>query len=357
MLRQTWTKVMRAQLATPNHYSSVAVLILHWTEGLDTDLKCYSEVGIKPLKEVLKDGFGFDVRTVKLDNELKCPQVQLDKAIADFVYDHDGHHHSHLLIVYYTGHGFARFDRPHELIISGTARDEAARSDELFAPNANWSQAQRALTGAHADTLVILDCCCAGNVMNGTLHPVNNRSYELMAAVGRDKPATQPGPSSYTHALIKALEELCVAGHVFTTADLHERTSELRTHRGSSHLYSWLPGLQARRIRFPPPAHQQFPQKSKLTPSGGNLSIRIEFDREPFEEPEGFAELALALSMLPSSTGLGICGIEYMDYTSCLPSSSIVQETTEDGQTIDHSPGRSGGPGTPSIIEENPVLT
>ncbi|KAK4900294.1 hypothetical protein LTR27_002518 [Elasticomyces elasticus] len=118
-MREIWETVMHAELRVSDHYSNVAVLILHWAEALDKDLKVASEV--KLLAEGFKHDFGFDVKVVQLDDRPKRPQLQLDKAMTDFVYDNDGDHGNHLLIVYYTGHGFVRFDSPHELIISGTA--------------------------------------------------------------------------------------------------------------------------------------------------------------------------------------------------------------------------------------------
>jgi hypothetical protein len=58
-------------------------------------------------------------RVVELKDRPKSPQLQLDKAIMDFVFDFDGPHRSHLLIVYYTGHGFVHQNRIQDLIFSG----------------------------------------------------------------------------------------------------------------------------------------------------------------------------------------------------------------------------------------------
>jgi hypothetical protein len=43
-MRKAWNKVMSVELGTPDHYVSVAVLIIHWSESLDHDLNTSIEV-------------------------------------------------------------------------------------------------------------------------------------------------------------------------------------------------------------------------------------------------------------------------------------------------------------------------
>lgn len=68
------------------------------TEVLLTLLK------VKELGDLFTDRFGFDSKILTL-NDSKKPQIQLNRGITNFVYEHDGSCRTHLLIVYYTGHG------------------------------------------------------------------------------------------------------------------------------------------------------------------------------------------------------------------------------------------------------------
>ncbi|KAK5728872.1 hypothetical protein LTR15_002013 [Elasticomyces elasticus] len=332
-----WNNVMSDKLGAPPHYTDIAVLILHWAASLDEDLRTHTEV--TPLANMLGQGFGFTVEVVELDNKLREPQLQLDEAVDDFVRRHDGHTDSHLLIVYYTGHGVVQRNQPHTLIISGyespvnpdsqhgmsAAQEfEAAQgssSKEFFTPACSWSQAEIALDAATADTLVILDCCFAGNVVGEKSTIPSKRSYELMVATGKDMTATRPGPRSYTHALIDALSSLKRELKVFSTADLSQRISKLRKYHDPPRLYNRLHGT-ARHIRIAPPAHRTRSPSTNKARSNNRLDLRVTIDQESLSEAD-LIKLARELSKLPMSTGLAICGIECLDYVpSTLVSSS-----------------------------------
>lgn len=43
-MRQRWNKTKCAELGVPDHYTSIAVLIIHWAIELDEDLNCWEEV-------------------------------------------------------------------------------------------------------------------------------------------------------------------------------------------------------------------------------------------------------------------------------------------------------------------------
>ena len=73
------------------------------------------------LDTLLREQYNYHSKIVELDNQDRRPQLQLDKAITDFVFENDGPHRSHLLLVYYTGHGFSKTlaNGQEELIVSG----------------------------------------------------------------------------------------------------------------------------------------------------------------------------------------------------------------------------------------------
>ncbi|KAK0247974.1 hypothetical protein B0A54_12445 [Friedmanniomyces endolithicus] len=264
--------VAAAEDRNRDHYTNVAVLMIHWIGSLDEDLKAYTEVA--PLARLFRDDCGYEIKIVQLDNKGSPPQLQLEKTIADFVQQHDGPSRTHLLIIYYSGHGYVWRDHPNELIVSGTAMAETSSTERIFAPNANWTQAERPLNSASADTLVILDCCCASNVMKDRLSSKGARSYELMAATGKNMPAIQPGPRSYTHALINALRASLQEGGGFDTADLAQGIHELRGYDLTSHLYNRM-AARTRHIRFNPLEHRGFPASSNAAREGGSsLDVR-----------------------------------------------------------------------------------
>jgi hypothetical protein len=72
--------------------------------------------------------------------------------------------------------------------------------------------------------LLIFDCCYAGNLLPCDVHPhYPTRSFECIAACGRDKETTRPGKKSFTAALIWSLETLERDRKSFTTQDLQAR--------------------------------------------------------------------------------------------------------------------------------------
>jgi hypothetical protein len=43
-MRQHWNGVVCKEFNVPTYYQSVSVLLIHWADWLDTDLKCADEV-------------------------------------------------------------------------------------------------------------------------------------------------------------------------------------------------------------------------------------------------------------------------------------------------------------------------
>ncbi|KAL8732195.1 MAG: hypothetical protein Q9166_002942 [cf. Caloplaca sp. 2 TL-2023] len=82
-------------------YDKVAVLLISWDGSCD-DLNTKGEVD--NLACTLREKYNYKVQNVRLkSNGEKLAQTQVNKSIADFVFDEDGP--STLLLVYYAGHG------------------------------------------------------------------------------------------------------------------------------------------------------------------------------------------------------------------------------------------------------------
>ncbi len=68
------------------------------------------------LKKVLKERYKFNMYDKRLKDGNKTAQVQVNKYLADFVFDEDGK--NTLLIVYYAGHGIPGY-APGQLMLAG----------------------------------------------------------------------------------------------------------------------------------------------------------------------------------------------------------------------------------------------
>lgn len=116
----------------------------------------------------------------------------------------------------------------------------AASTTGTLTAAASRARAERALNSASVNILVTLDCCCTSNAGDERVPAEAARSFELMAAIGKDKPAISPGLRSYTHALTKVLRALHWGDRPFTTADLAQSNNELQNNDSPFYLYSQL---------------------------------------------------------------------------------------------------------------------
>jgi hypothetical protein len=72
-----------------------------------------------------------------------------------------------------------------------------------------------------ADVLLIFDCCYAGNLLPCDVNPYYpTRSFECIAACGKDKETTRPGEKSFSTALVWSLKALEKGRKSFTAQDL-----------------------------------------------------------------------------------------------------------------------------------------
>jgi hypothetical protein len=102
-LQAVWDESMRGvgDLGLP--HKQCAVLLINWDKDAD-DLSTGDEVD--NLEAVFKNLYNYHVTKAQLlgeDKTDKEPQLQVQKILTDFVYQHDNQ--NTLLIVYYAGHG------------------------------------------------------------------------------------------------------------------------------------------------------------------------------------------------------------------------------------------------------------
>ncbi|KAL8720869.1 MAG: hypothetical protein Q9225_002348 [Loekoesia sp. 1 TL-2023] len=189
-------------------YERVAVLLISWDVACD-DLNTEGEVD--ELARVWREVYRYKVRNEKLKcNGEQLAQVQINKTIAEFVYDEDSS--STLLLVYYAGHGTPGH-QPGRLELSSKRAPTVDRLDTVV-----WNLAEAALQQTKADVFEIFDCCYAGDLGRG--RGFGSRCFEFLGATSSGATTRCPGPNSFTSGLIWALEALAKENERFTTTTL-----------------------------------------------------------------------------------------------------------------------------------------
>jgi hypothetical protein len=88
-----------------------------------------------------------------------------------------------------------------------------------------WHEAELIIKRTKADVLVIFDCCYAGSLAKRP-RSISDRNFEFLAACGSDDLTDMPGDTSFTSALIWALELLVKSKSSFTTQELLRKVNE-----------------------------------------------------------------------------------------------------------------------------------
>lgn len=154
----------------------------------------------------MEDKYHFQVQT-KLMNDDTHPQEQAFQHLSNFVVDH--REPRTLLIIYYAGHGYSSARNNGRIALSGT---QLVDPTEKMARSIEWDEVERTLSTTQSDVLVIFDCCQAGllcrSAQEGLLNP--HRSFQYLGACESKQVTDRAGPSSFTSAMIWALERLAM---------------------------------------------------------------------------------------------------------------------------------------------------
>ena len=197
-----------------------------------------------------------------------------------------------------------------------TETGDSTKDDDGHSPKASWNLATHVLDDAEADTLVILDCCYAGNIMKTVTQ--QTRVYEVMTATGKDRPTESPGKASYTAALIETLKELRKQGQPFTTWQIHQLIHKRRDWNTSSLL--WNPGFQGppRHISLWPPEKPEPRRNPSAVQRSSYLDIRVFFQDNSSLTDDQVAVLAKELSKLrrgaTKASKLDVCDIQWRGF-------------------------------------------
>lgn len=144
-----------------------------------------------------------------------------------------------------------------------------------------------------------------------------------MTATGKNGPATQPGPRSYTTALMRSLHTLRERKSFgFSTHELNQEIDKCYDFSSFSKVISVLPNNTGTRHIHLSPLKKEDKTKASNRPSrkAGYLDLRIFFrDRNRLEDEE-VQDLARHLSHLskpPEAGGVEIADIEWVNYEPC----------------------------------------
>ncbi|KAK5137339.1 hypothetical protein LTR08_008916 [Meristemomyces frigidus] len=303
-MQALWDNTVSKELAIP----TASVLIVRWADYLDRDLQSGEEV--EDLKTLFVEQFHFTATILTLDDK-RNPQLQLRNGIDNLVLKYDGPCRSHLLIVYYTGHGIGRDDAGLE--IAGVRDPTMSAFAAKFDARANWNQAEESLEHAEADCLTILDCCCAGSIMKGSTEDI--RTFEVLAATGKKMPTEPPGKRSFTRAMIGALrDQLQKPEQVpFTTFALNEDIMRRRgNHR--SHLFSRHPTSSHRFIKIAPLQLHDTTEVPVSAQEASYLTVRFSFKDVTLLKEGQVKRLAKEVSQSAANSNLGINRIDFIEF-------------------------------------------
>ncbi|KAH7063889.1 hypothetical protein BKA63DRAFT_572767 [Paraphoma chrysanthemicola] len=195
----------------PVKHDRVHVLIWTWGKEID-DLGVQEEVD--RLEQVFKEKYYFGVERQVLD-DLEKADHQLNEYLSSFMKRHD--ESNTLLIFYYAGHGLYE---DNTVMLTGTTKQQSAVEKVLN--SVAWSSAEHNIKAKRADVLVIFDCCHAGGFGGYDARAARQTPFQCIAACGASQRTPKPGTTSFTSALIWALEEMRPHAPFTSIALLHK---------------------------------------------------------------------------------------------------------------------------------------
>jgi hypothetical protein len=193
----------------------------------------------------------------------------------------------------------------------------------LHEPICHWQSADVHLKHAQADVLTIIDSCYASASINKDAR-FQARSFETLAAA--HKYTRSPGESSFTHALMKALNDLhketvgMERPRPFDTHRLHHRIREdMRPKYHIPPLFDRIETLNARHICLAPlvktePSLVLQPQQNKAV-----LHLQLNFSKSRELSKEEVARLGTSLAFAAKKEELNITTLDYVRFECSAP--------------------------------------
>ena len=241
-------------------------------------------------------------------------------------------------------------------MICRESHPDAPSGEGCHKPEAVWAQAVKGLGTAEADVLEILDCCFASNIMKSLIE--NTRTYEVLAATGKDKLTPKPGPRSYTRALIDSLKDELREneGRPFSTFDLNQKIHHKKNWEAAPHLYKIVGNAMTRHICLAPMDRPRALSIKLPVRNAGWLHLRVAFAEKSGLDENQVEKLARNLSGAAKKSKLGINAIDWMMFEPFKESDhfkSILQAARDThlmlkyGKRMQHNTKRRREEGTP----------
>ncbi|KAK2600208.1 hypothetical protein QQS21_005082 [Conoideocrella luteorostrata] len=224
-------------------YADVSVLLLSWEEdrSVDEDLVA--------LEHTLQDKYNYATQRWQIPT-VPNPNTKLSMQMASFL---ENARPSHLLIIYYAGHGYLSADG--HLYWACNAREDAAKL--------KWDNIAGLFEEAQSDILLLLDSCAIPNPSTASGHGIKQGIAAFATAHNhRDQEGR-----SFTANMIEALQRLH-NGRPFSVNKLYEEIfmlSQKQLHRKPQSVQSG--------VKTPSSVHSHLPTFFKLTPGKGQCLI------------------------------------------------------------------------------------
>ncbi|ETI25508.1 hypothetical protein G647_02281 [Cladophialophora carrionii CBS 160.54] len=240
------------------------------------------------LRQCFVEHFNFDVCDIFKIPENNA-QNTLKKKIEELIHTYGKK--DALLIVVYVGHGFDPSD----------IEWRRSRLTSIYTEGVNWSAIQPSLHRAPCDTLIILNCCSAGNAALSGMKGTN----EILAASDRPSIA-YTHDQSFLKAVIKVLAELKTSRSSLTISMLRDRLDDYNKHDRDA------------RNRITSPYHKRYPAldhpsiKLRALPKSDTATKRPKTSTESPYTPSFYVKVPLDS---PGSVSLA-------EWTSCFASTN-----------------------------------
>jgi hypothetical protein len=198
-------------------------------------------------------------------------------------------------------------------------------TDTQHEPTCRWKSVETHLQDADADVLTIMDSCYAAAVINKNNRRVE-RSFETLAAA--HEYTRQPGPESFTRALIDSLTDLHVepADTIrppFDTSRLHDRIMRrMRTMRRKHHIPPLLnrnENRNARHICLAPLSKNELQPIRQTDRAKGILHLQVVFEKNRELDMDETTRLASSLAQAAKSTNLNITTLDWVVFEPSAP--------------------------------------
>jgi hypothetical protein len=192
-------------------------------------------------------------------------------------------------------------------------------------PTCRWKSVETHLQDADADVLTIMDSCYAAAVINKNNRRVE-RSFETLAAA--HEYTRQPGPESFTRALIDSLTDLHVEPvdtirPPFDTSRLHDRIMRrMRTMRRKHHIPPLLnrnENRNARHICLAPLSKNELQPLRQADRTKGILHLQVVFEKNRELNMEETTRLASSLAQAAKKTNLNITTLDWVVFEPSAP--------------------------------------